>query len=89
MFQALDIRVTPEEVEYLGLNITNRVQLNGGDYLGVIGAYHHLHCLSNLRLAIHWDYYAPIYKDYKYPKAFGIWHSGKLEKSLIFSFFSR
>ncbi|KAI0837553.1 hypothetical protein F5Y06DRAFT_304346 [Hypoxylon sp. FL0890] len=61
LLYALNLRITPDEVDILGLNTTNRVHLNGGDYLGVIGVYHHLHCLNNLRIAIHWDYYEAKY----------------------------
>lgn len=46
-----------DELRRVGANMTNRVQVNGGDYLGSIGVYHHLHCLNNLRMVVHWDYY--------------------------------
>ncbi|KAI0149950.1 hypothetical protein F4776DRAFT_672105 [Hypoxylon sp. NC0597] len=72
---ALNLRITKDEVDLLGLNTTNRVQLNGGDYLGVIGVYHHLHCLNNMRIAIHWDYYQAKYGNYSPQEAFSREHS--------------
>ncbi|KAI2471404.1 hypothetical protein F4781DRAFT_122986 [Annulohypoxylon bovei var. microspora] len=75
MLYALNIRITSDEVDFLGLNTTNRVQLNGGDYLGVIGAYHHLHCLNNMRIAIHWDYYKEQYGNYSRQEVFSREHS--------------
>ncbi|KAI1459581.1 hypothetical protein F4805DRAFT_67563 [Annulohypoxylon moriforme] len=75
MLYALNIRITKEEVDFLGLNTTNRVQLNGGDYLGVIGGYHHLHCLNNMRIAIHWDYYKDKYGNYTRQEVFSREHS--------------
>ncbi|KAI1205414.1 uncharacterized protein F4807DRAFT_471095 [Annulohypoxylon truncatum] len=75
MLYALNIRIKKEEVDFLGLNTTNRVQLNGGDYLGVIGGYHHLHCLNNMRIAIHWDYYKDKYGNYSRQEVFSREHS--------------
>ncbi|KAI0882121.1 uncharacterized protein GGS22DRAFT_47992 [Annulohypoxylon maeteangense] len=75
MLYALNIRIKKEEVEFLGLNTTNRVQLNGGDYLGVIGGYHHLHCLNNMRIAIHWDYYKDKYGNFSRQEVFSREHS--------------
>jgi hypothetical protein len=40
-----------------GHNVTNRIEVNGGDYWGIMGIHHHLHCLDTLRKVIHWDYY--------------------------------
>ncbi|KAI1147641.1 hypothetical protein F4825DRAFT_455274 [Nemania diffusa] len=59
LLYALNIRVTPEEIQRLHKNTTNRIRVDGGDYLGVLGVYHHLHCLNNLRRLVHWEYYAP------------------------------
>ncbi len=56
--------------------MTNRVQVNGGDYLGSIGVYHHLHCLNNLRMVVHWDYYKSKWADYPFPEQFDAEHSG-------------
>ncbi|OTA91448.1 hypothetical protein M434DRAFT_388647 [Hypoxylon sp. CO27-5] len=75
MLYALNLRITQEEVDFLGLNTTNRVRLNGGDYLGVIGGYHHLHCLNNMRIAIHWDYYEAKYGNYARQDVFSREHS--------------
>lgn len=58
--------------------MTNRVQVNGGDYLGSIGVYHHLHCLNNLRMIVHWDYYEPKFADSEYLEHMGTEHSGRL-----------
>ncbi|KAI0895815.1 hypothetical protein F4806DRAFT_70582 [Annulohypoxylon nitens] len=75
MLYALNLRIKKEEVELLGLNTTHRVELNGGDYLGVIGGYHHLHCLNNMRIAIHWDYYKDKYGNYSRQEVFSREHS--------------
>ncbi|KAI1174991.1 hypothetical protein F4777DRAFT_579437 [Nemania sp. FL0916] len=59
LLYALNVRVTADEIHRLHLNTTNRVRVNGGDYLGILGVYHHIHCLNNLRRLVHWDYYGP------------------------------
>ncbi|KAI0517032.1 hypothetical protein F5B22DRAFT_144064 [Xylaria bambusicola] len=53
----LNVRVTTDEVESLGFNRTNRLRVNGGDYFGVVGVYHQIHCLNSIRMMLHWDYY--------------------------------
>ncbi|KAI1409006.1 hypothetical protein F5Y13DRAFT_171318 [Hypoxylon sp. FL1857] len=75
MLYALNLRIKKDEVDFLGLNTTNRIQLDGGDYLGVIGGYHHLHCLNNMRIAIHWDYYESKYGNYSRQEVFSREHS--------------
>jgi hypothetical protein len=75
-FSAINIRLTKEELHLVGANMTNRVQVNGGDYLGSIGVYHHLHCLNNLRMVVHWDYYKSKWADYAFPEQFDVGHSG-------------
>ncbi|KAI0468728.1 hypothetical protein F4859DRAFT_201021 [Xylaria cf. heliscus] len=68
LLHALNVRITNDEMDLLHENKSNRVQVTGGnrqsdrheyDYVGVLGVYHHLHCLNNLRRRIHWDYYGP------------------------------
>ncbi|KAI1130220.1 hypothetical protein F5Y10DRAFT_276213 [Nemania abortiva] len=49
LLYSLNVRVTKEELQQLNTNMTNRIQISGGDYIGVLGVYHHLHCLNNLR----------------------------------------
>ena len=61
----------------LGSNVTNRIQVDGGDYLGVMGVYHHLHCLNNLRRLVHWDYYESRVADAEETGPFGKGHSGR------------
>ncbi|KAK4107237.1 hypothetical protein N656DRAFT_849603 [Canariomyces notabilis] len=75
LLYAINIRITPSELDELGENKTNRVQVNGGDYAGVLGVYHHLHCLNNLRRLIHWDYYGPRLANTKHPEGFAKEHS--------------
>ncbi|KAI0469740.1 hypothetical protein GGR56DRAFT_668474 [Xylariaceae sp. FL0804] len=57
LLTAQNIHVTEDEMSRTGLNTTNLVRIRGGGYFGVLGVYHHLHCLNNLRRALHWDYY--------------------------------
>ncbi|KAI4861224.1 hypothetical protein F4820DRAFT_464875 [Hypoxylon rubiginosum] len=71
----LNIRVTGDELDMLGQNKTNRLQINRGDYLGVLGALHYLHCLNNIRKVIHWDYYESRTPDDLWKTAFGKGHS--------------
>lgn len=54
---ALNIRVKKDELDLVGNVTAERVRVNGGDYAGEVGVYHHLHCLNNLRMVVHWDYY--------------------------------
>ncbi|KAI0846170.1 hypothetical protein F5Y00DRAFT_264889 [Daldinia vernicosa] len=75
LLYALNIRVSPHEMEQLGSNLTNRIQVDGGDYLGVMGVYHHLHCLNNLRRIVHWDYYESRVSDLGPTGPFGKGHS--------------
>jgi hypothetical protein len=56
---ARNIRITPEEIHSLGANTTHRVRTSNGDYVGVLGPWHRLHCLNVLRRVIHMDYYGP------------------------------
>ncbi|KAJ4292408.1 hypothetical protein N0V90_009070 [Kalmusia sp. IMI 367209] len=72
------IRVSKEEMELQGENLTNRVQIADGDYLGTMSVWHSLHCLDRLRKVINMDYYHSVIPDYK-PDT-GMWtkaHSGK------------
>ncbi|ORY01974.1 hypothetical protein BCR34DRAFT_636609 [Clohesyomyces aquaticus] len=55
---AQNIRVTAQEMTRMGENTTNRARVENGDYVGVLGVWHHLHCLDHLRRMIHYDYYA-------------------------------
>ncbi|SPQ25729.1 8a642c71-02e4-4acf-b4ee-2291641d0938 [Thermothielavioides terrestris] len=57
LLYALNIRISEDEMSILHENRTHRVRVNGGDYVGVLGVYHHMHCLYNLRRVVHWDYY--------------------------------
>ncbi|KAF2872026.1 hypothetical protein BDV95DRAFT_635637 [Massariosphaeria phaeospora] len=40
-------------------NTTNRAQVLNGDYAGILGVFHHLHCLDTIRRVLHWDHYGP------------------------------
>ncbi|KAI1372108.1 hypothetical protein F4677DRAFT_274637 [Hypoxylon crocopeplum] len=82
LLQAIDIRVSSDELDTLGINKTNRVQVNGGDYLGSMGVYHHLHCLNNLRMVVHWDYYEPKFADSPYRDHLDTPHSDHCINSL-------
>ncbi|KAK3331672.1 hypothetical protein B0T19DRAFT_413740 [Cercophora scortea] len=53
----LNLRVSGTELDLVGENRTNAARVTGGDYLGVMGVYHNLHCLNALRVQLHWDYY--------------------------------
>ncbi|KAI0428593.1 hypothetical protein F5Y09DRAFT_343505 [Xylaria sp. FL1042] len=81
LLHALNIRITNDEMSFLKENKSNRVQVTGGnqkngyDYVGVLGVYHHLHCLNNLRRVIHWDYYGPKMSGLKHPEGFSKEHS--------------
>ncbi|KAI1105610.1 hypothetical protein F4804DRAFT_331197 [Jackrogersella minutella] len=59
LLYSLNIRVSGDEMSSLGLNTTNRVQVNRGDYFAALGVFHYIHCLNNLRKVVHWDYYGP------------------------------
>ncbi|KAI1147054.1 hypothetical protein F4825DRAFT_167328 [Nemania diffusa] len=78
---ALNIRITNDEMTMLKENKTNRVQVTGGDpekdfdYVGVLGVYHHLHCLNNIRRMIHQDYYGPRMAGAKHLEGFSKEHS--------------
>ena len=56
----LNIHVTSQEMYALDANTTNRLRFANDNYVGVLGVYHHLHCLDLLRRFIHSDYYNPI-----------------------------
>ncbi|KAI0381275.1 hypothetical protein F5Y04DRAFT_255148 [Hypomontagnella monticulosa] len=75
LLYAINIRVKEDELAVLGIDKTNRVQVNGGDYIGSIGVYHHLHCLNNLRMVVHWDYYEKQFEDSPYRDHLGKAHS--------------
>ncbi|KAI0414007.1 hypothetical protein F5X98DRAFT_378148 [Xylaria grammica] len=78
---ALNIRVTSDELTVLNMNKTNRVQVTGGspagdaDYVGVLGVYHHLHCLNNIRRLLDWDYYEPRMAGVKHTEGFSKEHA--------------
>lgn len=63
-------------------NRTNRVQVDGGDFAGVLGVYHHMHCLNNLRRVVHWDCYGPLLANGKHPEGFSKEHSGQGENAM-------
>ncbi|KAL5385924.1 hypothetical protein DPSP01_004360 [Paraphaeosphaeria sporulosa] len=65
------IRVSAAEMKLQGENLTNRVQLTNGDYLGTMSVWHSLHCLERLRKVIHMNYYHDKIPDYK--GDMGIW----------------
>ncbi|KAF2646046.1 hypothetical protein P280DRAFT_512253 [Massarina eburnea CBS 473.64] len=54
-----NIRISPDEMHTLGENLTNRVQLEDGNYLGLMSVWHNLHCLDILRKVVNWEYYFP------------------------------
>lgn len=77
-FLALNIRVKKEELDLLQENKTNLVQItegSGDDYVGVIGVYHHMHCLNNIRRLLSWDYYGPKMAGQKHMEGFSPEHS--------------
>lgn len=59
LLEAMNIHATKAEFELQGENFTDMVQLANGDYLGIIGVWHQIHCLDIMRRAFHLDYYAP------------------------------
>ncbi|KAI5861117.1 hypothetical protein GGS23DRAFT_606346 [Durotheca rogersii] len=74
----LNVRIRKDELSLLKENTTNRVQITGGngdDYVGVIGVYHHLHCLNNIRRLLSWDYYGPSMAGEKHIEGFSVEHS--------------
>ncbi|GAB1319328.1 hypothetical protein MFIFM68171_09538 [Madurella fahalii] len=75
LLYALNVRVTSSELDMVGEDKTNRVQVNGSDYAGVLGVFHHLHCLNNLRRVVHWDYYGPRLANAKHPEGYSKEHS--------------
>ncbi|KAI1139317.1 hypothetical protein F5Y05DRAFT_344466 [Hypoxylon sp. FL0543] len=75
LLHAINIKVTGDELDFLGINKTNKVQVNGGYYIGSIGVYHHLHCLNNLRMVVHWDYYESKFAGSPYFDHLGKEHS--------------
>ncbi|KAI0475481.1 hypothetical protein GGR56DRAFT_695182 [Xylariaceae sp. FL0804] len=77
LLTGLNIRVKPEEMKSLpDLNLTyDSVQVDGGDYMGVMGVFHHLHCLNNMRIRLHWDYYESKYKAFENRHGLRIEHS--------------
>ncbi|KAK3312557.1 hypothetical protein B0H66DRAFT_585157 [Apodospora peruviana] len=75
LLNAINIQVTPTEMDSVGENRTNRVRIENGNYIGALGVYHHLHCLNNLRRVIHWDYYEPQLREVEHPEGFWKEHS--------------
>ncbi|KAI2635821.1 hypothetical protein GGS26DRAFT_513552 [Hypomontagnella submonticulosa] len=75
LLYAINIKVKEGELAVLGIDKTNRVQVNGGSYIGSIGVYHHLHCLNNLRMVVHWDYYEKQFAGSPYRDHLGKAHS--------------
>jgi hypothetical protein len=73
---AQNIRVTKHEMDTMGENTTHRVQLSNGDYVGVLGIWHHLHCLDHLRRMIHFEHYAAT-ADEKEQVLYTTKHSGE------------
>jgi hypothetical protein len=80
---ALNIRISEDEMSILHENRTHRVRVNRGDYVGVLGVYHHMHCLYNLRRVVHWDYYGPLLGDAKDSEGFSKAHSGKASRTSV------
>ncbi|KAK4216300.1 hypothetical protein QBC37DRAFT_338389 [Rhypophila decipiens] len=78
LLYALNVRVSPDELDMINENSTNRVRVEDGDYAAVIGVYHHMHCLNNLRRIVHWDYYGPLLAKAKgfNPEGYTKEHSG-------------
>lgn len=80
LFKAINVRVTSDELDILHENKTNRVHVTGNDrtdYLGVVGVYHQLHCLNNIRQLLSWDYYGPKVGDRKHGEGFAEEHTSK------------
>ncbi|KAK3328592.1 hypothetical protein B0T19DRAFT_424970 [Cercophora scortea] len=75
LLYAMNFRATPEDLDAVGENKTDRVRVVGGDYAAVLGVYHHLHCLNNLRRVIHWDYYGPRLAGTRHPEGYSKEHS--------------
>lgn len=75
LLHAINIKITGDELDLLGINKTNLVQVNGGYYIGSMGVYHHLHCLNNLRMVVHWDYYESKFAGSPYFDHLGKAHS--------------
>ena len=78
-YLAQNIRVTAEELGPQSENLTSRVQLADGDYLGVISVWHDLHCLDIIRRGLRSDYYGsrikPEEKVLFTPGHYGIFYS--------------
>lgn len=71
--------MTRDELSRLGENLTDLIQVDGGDYAAITGVIHHLHCLNNIRKVIHWDYYGPLLApddDNNVPEMLTKGHSG-------------
>ncbi|KAK4031496.1 hypothetical protein C8A01DRAFT_51441 [Parachaetomium inaequale] len=77
LLYALNIRISEDEINILHENRTNRVKVNGGGYAGVLGVYHHMHCLNNLRRVVHWDFYGPTLATAKHAEGFSKEHSAE------------
>ncbi|KAL7622857.1 hypothetical protein AAE478_006536 [Parahypoxylon ruwenzoriense] len=78
LLYSLNIRISKDELSLLNINKTNRVQVtgaNGDDYVGVLGVYHHIHCLNNIRRLLSWDYYGPKLAGEKHMEGFSAEHS--------------
>lgn len=66
-------------MHYLQENLTDLIQVDHHDYAAVMGIFHHLHCLNNLRKIIHWDYYESLVNAEA--EGFSKGHSGLCSKS--------
>ncbi|KAI1455334.1 hypothetical protein F4805DRAFT_436434 [Annulohypoxylon moriforme] len=78
LLYAINIRVRGSELDLLQENKTSRVQIIGGsgdDYIGVLGVYHHLHCLNNMRRLLNWNYYGPKIVNLEHKQGFTREHS--------------
>ncbi|KAI1764095.1 hypothetical protein GGR53DRAFT_494963 [Hypoxylon sp. FL1150] len=78
LLYSLNIRIGSDELDLLNENKTHRVQVTGGkgdDYVGVLGVYHHMHCLNNIRRLLSWDYYGPKLAGEKHMEGFSVEHS--------------
>lgn len=73
-----NVKVTEEELISSTPNVTNPIQTVDGGYVGVIGVYHHLHCLDIIRRVTHWDHYGPRASSYELKEGIlTVEHAGK------------
>ena len=67
-----------------GENMTHRVEVEGGGYLGLMAVWHNLHCLNVLRKVVNVGYYGKWMGEEK------VWGVGHLSKfSFFISFFCK